>query len=116
MKAYSTDLRERIVRAVAGGMSQPEAARVFQVGERTVKRYWQQWRETGALTAKPHPGARPMISPAQYPAMRAQLTAMPDATLAVHCAAWQEATGVQVSRSLWCRMERKVGWTRKKRR
>ena len=114
MKAYSEDLRTRIVRAVVGGMSQPEAARVFGVGERTVKRYWQQWRETGAVTAKPHPGAPPVIAPSQYPAVIAQLTATPDATLAEHCAAWKVATGVTVSRSLWCRLERRVGWTRKK--
>jgi len=116
MKAYSEDLRHRIVRAVAGGMSQPEAARVFQVGERTVKRYWQQWRATGTLAPKSPPGAVPLIAPAQYPAVLAQLTATPDATLADHCAAWHEATGVKVSRSLWCRVERTVGWTRKKRR
>lgn len=116
MEAYSEDLRQRIVRSVAGGMTQPEAARVFQVGERTVKRYLQQWRETGSLSAKPRPGKTPLISVAQYPTVLAQLAASPDATLAIHCETWQAATGVKVSRSLWCRIERTVGWTRKKRR
>ncbi len=39
MNAYSQDLRERIVRAVQGGMSRAEAARRFMVNERTVRRY-----------------------------------------------------------------------------
>ncbi len=39
MKAYSVDLRERIVAAVRGGMSKAEAARTFGVGATSVKRY-----------------------------------------------------------------------------
>jgi transposase len=42
MKAYSLDLRQRIVQAVADGTSQREVARLFHVGERTVKRYLHQ--------------------------------------------------------------------------
>ncbi len=40
MKAYSLDLREKIVDAVLGrGMSKEEAARTFGVGISSVKRY-----------------------------------------------------------------------------
>ena len=39
MKAYSLDLRERIVEAVRGGMSKAQAARTFGVGATSVKRY-----------------------------------------------------------------------------
>ena len=39
MKAYSEDLRLRIVAAVDRGMPRSEAARVFGVGQATVKRY-----------------------------------------------------------------------------
>ena len=56
MKAYSPDLRERILRALEGGMSTSEAARVFDVGISTVKRYVRQQQETGSLTPKPIPG------------------------------------------------------------
>lgn len=116
MKAYSLDLRERIVQAVERGMSQPEAAAVFRVGERTVKRYLHQWRTTGALAARPRPGRRPAIGPDQFPAVRAQLTAIPDATLEEHCARWHAQTGVAVSASAWCRLEQRIGWTHKKSR
>src|SRR5918995_198613 len=49
MKAYSEDLRLRIVAAVDGGMPRSEAARVFGVGRATVKRYLALRRETGGL-------------------------------------------------------------------
>ena len=42
MKAYSIDLRQRIVQAVDGGMSLSEASRVYRVGRSTVKRYLSQ--------------------------------------------------------------------------
>ena len=61
-RAYSDDLRFRIVRAVEEeGMSQPQAAARFAVGLASVKRYLHQWRTTGTLTARPHPG-RPALS------------------------------------------------------
>ena len=115
MKAYSLDLRERIVRAVADGTSQAEVARLFHVSERSVKRYLHQWRTTGALRPLPRPGKRPAIGPDRYPAVLAQLVATPDATLEEHCERWRAATGTAVSPSTWCRLERRVGWTHKKR-
>jgi transposase len=39
MKAYPVELRTRIVRAVASGMAQTEAARMFAVSPRTIRRY-----------------------------------------------------------------------------
>ncbi len=115
MKAYSLDLRERIVRAVADGTSQAEVARLFHVGERSVKRYVHQWRTTGALSPLPRPGKRPTIGADQLPAVLAQLAATPDATLEEHCERWHAQTGLAVSPSTWCRLERRIGWTHKKR-
>ncbi len=63
MRAYSLDLRERIVRAVDEGRSQREAARLFGVGVSTVKRYVQQRARTGHLARRPIPGAQPKIGP-----------------------------------------------------
>src|SRR5215208_6904864 len=39
MKAYSVDLREKIIAAVGHGMSKAQAARTFGVGATSVKRY-----------------------------------------------------------------------------
>jgi transposase len=114
MEAYSEDLRYRVVQASNDGLSQPEVARLFRVGLRTVERYLQQWRATGVLTSRTSSGDTPAIPSAQYPALVAQLAALPDATLAMHCDQWETATGVRVSVSTMCRAQQRVGWTRKK--
>jgi transposase len=44
----------------------------------------------------------------------AQLQAHPDATLDEHCRLWAEATGQQVSVSTMCRLQQRLGLTRKK--
>lgn len=41
--------RLKIVRAVAGGMSQKQAAACFCVSPSTVNRWWRRWREAGTL-------------------------------------------------------------------
>jgi hypothetical protein len=56
MRAYSTDLKERLVRAVADGLPMREAARRYNVAVTTVKRAVVQQRETGSLERKPIPG------------------------------------------------------------
>jgi transposase len=114
MKAYSSDLRERIVQAVQQGQSQAAAAQTFGVGSATVKRYVAQLRRTGSLAPKRPAGPPPRIGPAEYPALRTQLAAAPAATLAEHCARWEQTHGVRVSVPTMYRAIRAVDWTRKK--
>jgi transposase len=114
-KPYSEDLRSRIVQAVeAQGISQPIVAERFAVSLSSVKRYVRQYRATGTLTAATSPGRPRAIPAAAHAAVVAQLTVTPDAALADHCLRWEEATGVSVSASTWCRVERRVNWSRKK--
>jgi len=63
MKAYSPDLREKIVAAVGRGMSKAQAARTFGVGATSVKRY-----------AKLAEEAKP-LSPGKAPAKKGKLDA-----------------------------------------
>lgn len=114
MRAYSLDLRERIVAAVAAGEAHPAVARRFGVAVATVGNYLRLRRETGALAPRPRPGGQPEIGPARYQALLAQLRADPDATLAQHCATWAEAQGQVVSVSTMDRTIARLGWTRKK--
>jgi transposase len=97
MKAYSVDLRQRVVEAVDGGMPRPEAARRFRVSVATIKRYLKRRRETGSLTPGQSPGRPPEIAPAQYAALAAQVAARPDDTLAQHAATWRAEQGAAVS-------------------
>jgi transposase len=115
MRAYSTDLKERLVRAVAEGQPMREAARRFGVAVTTVKRAVVQERETGSLARKPIPG-RPRELPSEQEALlRARLEAAPDATVGEHCAWWAEHQGRLVSVTTMWRAIRRLGWTHKKR-
>jgi len=117
MRAYSHDLRERIVRAVESGISRAEAARRFSVSERTVRRYLRRQATTGSLApAAYRRGPAPAIRPEQEPALLTQLRIHPDATLEEHCALWQREQGRMVSTSTMCRAQQRVGWTVKKSR
>jgi transposase len=114
MKAYSEDLRLRIVHAVETGMPRAAVAELFMVSEHTIKRYLRQWRTTQTLAPGVSPGRPRRIAPTDDARVQAQLTEAPDATLAMHCVRWEGATGVAISRSTWCRMRRRIGWTHKK--
>lgn len=111
MKAYPAELRIRIVRAVEGGMAQTEAARVFAVSVRTIRRYVTQHRDGGNLTPGQSPGRPPIIGPAQAEALRAQVATLPDATLAEHCAIWAQEQGVAVSEATMSRAIRGLAIT-----
>jgi transposase len=52
MKAYSEDLRTKIVEAVERGISKPQAAHLFGVSLSSVKRYWRIARRGETLTPK----------------------------------------------------------------
>ena len=116
MRAYSTDLKERLVRAVADGQPMREAARRFGVAVTTVKRAVVQQRETGSLEHKPIPGRPRAIRGEQEAMLRARLEAVPDATVLEHCAWWAEHTGQALSEVTMWRAMRRLGWTHKKNR
>ncbi|GAC1530020.1 MAG: hypothetical protein NVS2B16_37110 [Chloroflexota bacterium] len=114
MKAYSPDLRSRIVAAVDAGMSKAEASRRFDVALSSVKRYVRRRAATGSLDPTPRPGRIPLIRPSQLEAVRAQLREHPAAYLDEHCALWKQSHGMQVSRITMSRAIRRAGFTRKK--
>jgi transposase len=60
MKAYSEDLRKKIVAALERGMPKTQAARLFDVSLSSVKRYARTVRQGESLTPKKSPG-RPRI-------------------------------------------------------
>lgn len=115
MKAYSLDLRTRIVQAVADGMTKSRTARTFSVALATVKNYVRQRDATGSLAPRPIPGRPREIPPEQEAALIAHLRARPDTTLAELRAVWTNERGASVSISTLSRALRRMRWTRKKR-
>jgi transposase len=100
--AYSLDLREQIVEAVAEGQKHAEVAVRFKVGVATVRRYLSRSR-SGELAAKAPPGRSATIPPEAYELLREQVRQHNHATLARHCQFWEEQQGVKISVAAMCR-------------
>jgi transposase len=114
MKAYSEDLRKRVLETVDEGKTQAETAFRFRVSEATVKRYIRQRRKTGNILPKPITGRPPTKRAPLEAQLLPQLESHPDATLQEHCDMWFEHSGIKVSISTMSRAIEHLNWTRKK--
>ena len=120
-RAYSLDLRERLLRARDAGLSAAEVERTLGVSGRTQRRWTQRVAAGAALAADQPPGRARKIPPDAEAALRGQVAASPDATLADHCARWAATTGatgptVRVSTATMSRTLTRLGLPLKKRR
>src|SRR5918911_774482 len=84
MKAYSQDLRERVLAACdRGGQTRKHIAETFGVSTAWVRRLCQRRRETGSFAAKPHAGGPPpKMTDERRGRLLVLVTEQPDATLA----------------------------------
>ncbi len=116
MKAYSVDLRQRVLAAVDRGMPRSQVVATFGVSLATLKRWLILRRSCPELPAQSPPGRPGTIGPEQEAALRAQLAEHPDATFAQHAQLWQAGQGSALSEWTLGRAIRRLGWTRKKSR
>lgn len=115
MKAYSVDLREKVLRAVDQGYPREEIVKLVGVSSATIRRYVKLRREAGSVAPKAIPGRPPKkLGPLQAELV-AQLQAHDDWRLEDHCQLWEQTHGVRVSTATMSRAIKRVGWTRKKR-
>lgn len=115
-RAYSIDLRERVLAAYEGGAgSQAEVAKRYWIGERTLSGWLKLTREEGRRGPKPHGGGRAPVG-GEAKALTDLVAEQNDATLAEYAARLAERTGVQRSPSTLCRALKKLGLVRKKKR
>src|SRR5215469_5155498 len=110
MKAYSQDLRQRVLQAIDTGQIQASVAKTFSVSIATIKRYLKQRQEVGHVLPKAIPG-RPAAKGAVLRAhLRAQLEAHPDVTREEHCRLFRQAHGITVSPASISRTRMALGW------
>ena len=114
-RAYSVDLRERTLRARDAGLTASEVERLLGISARTQQR----WRRLAAtprgLAPGQSPGRPPKLGPDDLGALRAQVAARPDATLAAHGAQLAAERGVRVSTATLSRRLARLGLPLKKR-
>jgi transposase len=103
MRAYSQDLRERIVDAlVAHDESQEEIAERFAVSLCFVEKLWQRWRMTGSCAPRPHAAGRQRSLRDAEGLIRAELARHPAMTLAALCERVVQAGHPQVTSKTMC--------------
>ena len=115
-RAYSLDLRERVIAAVGDGQSCREVAAVFRVSVASVVKWSQRARQTGSVTAKPmggRPGRSKLDSERSW--LLARLAEKPDLTLKALVGELRERGVVVALDTLW-RFLRGAGISFKKNR
>jgi transposase len=117
MRAYSQDLRERIIRVLeAQEETQAEIAERFAVSLSFVEKLWRRWRRTGSATAAPHAGGRRRSLQALEGMLRTEVSAAPDITLAALCERVEDIKGMRVSPKTMCVELQRLRLPRKKSR
>ena len=115
MKAYSEDLREKIVEAVEQrGMNQSEAAALFSISLSSVKRYLRKSRRGRSLSPGKAPGKRRAIDGRARRLLEEDIRERPFLTLQDRCEYLRAVASVEVSRSTMCRAIKRMNSTRKK--
>jgi transposase len=80
-RAYSLDLRERVVAAVAAGESCRAVSATFKVSVASVVKWSQRYRATGSAAARPIGGNRPYVLASERDWLLRRLAEQPDITL-----------------------------------
>jgi transposase len=118
MKAYSLDLRTKILTAYQheeGSIRQ--LAQRFKVSPRFVGELVVCFHRTGGCLPKPHGGGNPpCIAQSQYASLLGVVQAHPDATLKELCRLFEDSAHVVASKSSMQRTLATLQLTRKKRR
>lgn len=118
MRAYSIDLRERVVEAYkTGSLTIKAVASQFRVGETFVKKMLRQERELGAVKAYRHGGGRRrVLNQRQMHKLRRLLDAEPDLTLVELQEKLLSEERIQISIATLGRVLTEIGLPRKKNR
>ena len=116
MKAYSQDLRDRVIAAVdAGQQSQAAIAQPFGISESTLDKWVKRWRDTGRVAAVPFAGGRQRALKECAALIRAEVKQQPDVTLEELCERVAAQAEVTASPSMMSRELQVLALPRKKR-
>ena len=118
MKAYSLDLRQKILHAYDQHLgSQRALAALFGVSQSFLEKLLHRRRTTGEIAPRPHAGGRqPCCDAAALAFVRQLVQTHPDATLEELCTQLQQQRGLRVSGATMCRMLQRLSLPRKKSR
>lgn len=106
MRAYSQDLRERVLNALERGQGPTEIARRYEVSRTWVYEVRQRWRQDGLRCSLPVGGYKRSRIADKEQQIRQWIEAAPDLTLAEICQRLSEQ-GINISTSaLWYQLDK----------
>jgi transposase len=113
MRAYSEDLRKKIVRAVERGMPKARAARLFDVSLSSVKRYSRTATKGGSLEPRKSPGRPRKIGEKARTLLERDAEERPGATISQRRRFLEHLTGTSLSDSTVRRLMKRLGFSQK---
>jgi transposase len=117
MKAYSMDLRKRVLAMCDAGHGTTQVARLLHVSPAWIRRLKQRRREDGQIAPRPSGGRRHRcLNDAHRQQLRSWLEQRADSTLAQLQAKLAKHCKVHCSLMAVSRAARSMGWSFKKRR
>lgn len=116
MKAYSLDLRQKIINVYEQEeISQRQLAKRFDVALSFIFKLLRQYRDTGKISPKPfNGGVKLKLSPENLVTLADLIENNNDATLDELCQILKEKIGVNISRATMGRMTQRLKLTLKK--
>jgi transposase len=115
MKAYSEDLRLKVVEAVEQrGTSKSEAARLFGISLSSVKRYIRLATQGEPLTPRKGGGRPPIADDATRKLLEEDVRVRPAATIRERCRFLEKVAGKNLSEPTLRRLMKRMGFSRKK--
>jgi len=113
MKAYSEDLRKKIVAAIERGMSKAQAARLFDVSLSSVKRYSRTARKGRSLEPRKSPGRPPKADARSRALLEKDVEERPSATISQRRRFLEHVTATPLSDSTVRRLMKRMGFSQK---
>lgn len=115
MKAYSIDLRQKIIKTYENeDISQRQVAEQFRVAKSFVTKILKQYRETGNLAPKSRPGRPRLLSEEQMAVVHQLIEVKNDITLAELSDAFSQRFAITLSEPTMSRVLKRLNVTRKK--
>lgn len=65
-KAYSIDLRERVIKYIEEGNSYTASGKLYEVSRETARKWYIRWKEEGNCNQKPRPGKKGKIVRSEF--------------------------------------------------
>jgi transposase len=113
MRAYSEDLRKKIVSAIERGMPKAQAARLFDVSLSSVKRYSRTAREGRSLKPRKSLGRPRKIGKEGQLLLKRDVEERPAATIAQRRRFLEHITATTLSDSTVRRLMKRLGYSQK---